>query len=200
MVHANGDAAIDQLITAIEALERKEAGLDRRPILIHGQTTRLDQLPDIARLRIVPSFFTAHTFFWGDWHRDSVLGPERGPHISPTASARDQGIRFSIHMDAPVLPPDGMRMIWATVNRETRSGRILGPEERIPVMAAIAATTRDAAYQSFDEEEKGTLEIGKQADLVWLSRDPRKLETSELADVAIRETWSRGRRIHPPAP
>ena len=199
MVHANGDAAIDQLIAAVEALERRDPGVDRRPILIHGQATRLDQLPDIARLRIVPSFFSAHTYFWGDWHRDSVLGPVRGERISPTASARDQGIRFTIHMDSPVLPPDAPRMIWATVNRRTRSGRVLGPEERIPVMAAIAATTRDAAHQSFDEARKGTLEAGKQADLVWVSRDPRAIPAEALADLEVVETWSRGRRIHPAA-
>lgn len=195
MAHANGDAAIDQWIAAVAALERDRPGGDRRPILIHAQVTRPDQLPEIARLGIVPSFFAPHTFFWGDWHRDSVLGPERAAGISPTASARAADIRFSIHMDAPVLPPDSMRMIWATVNRETRSGRILGAEERIPVMAAIAATTRDAAYQHFEEDRKGTLEPGKLADLVLLDRDPRRVPASKLAAIEILETWSHGERI-----
>jgi predicted amidohydrolase YtcJ len=197
MAHANGDAAIDQLLAAIDALEQQQPGVDRRPILIHAQVTRPDQIPEIARLRIVPSFFAPHTFFWGDWHRDSVLGPERAAHISPTASARAAGIPFSIHMDAPVLPPDSMRMIWATVNRETRSGKVLGPDERIPVMAAIAATTRDAAYQHFEEDRKGTLEVGKQADLVVLDRDPRDVAKGDLAGVEILETWSLGKQIFP---
>jgi predicted amidohydrolase YtcJ len=196
MAHANGDAAIDQLLDAVDALEAEVPGVDRRPILIHAQVTRPDQIPEFARLRIVPSFFAPHTFFWGDWHRDSVLGPERAAHISPTASARAAGIRFSVHMDAPVLPPDSMRMIWATVNRETRSGRVLGPDERIPVMAALAATTRDAAYQHFEEQRKGTLATGKVADLVVLERDPRSVAPEELAGIGILETWSRGVPIY----
>ena len=197
MIHANGDAAIDQMIAAIDALEEKHPQPDRRPILIHGQVTRPDQIGELARLGIVPSFFSAHTFFWGDWHRDSVLGPGRAPGISPTASARAARLRFTVHMDAPVLPPDAMRMIWATVNRQTRSARTLGVAERIPVMAAIAATTRDAAYQHFEESRKGTLEVGKLADLVILERDPRLDPVSAIAEIAIRETWSHGERIHP---
>ncbi|MBW2425014.1 MAG: amidohydrolase [Deltaproteobacteria bacterium] len=196
MIHANGDAAIDQMIAAIDVLETKDPARDRRPILIHGQATRPDQVPQFARLRIVPSFFAPHTFFWGDWHRDSVLGPERAAHISPTASARAAGIRFTVHMDAPVLPPDSLRMIWSTVNRQTRSGQVLGPDQRIPVMAAIAATTRDAAYQHFEEDRKGTLEVGKLADLVVLSRDPRSVPAEDLVDLTVLETWSHGERIY----
>ncbi len=197
MVHANGDAAVDQLITALDVMPAELSQRTKRPILIHGQATRLDQLPDLERLGVVPSFFSAHTFFWGDWHRDSVFGPERAARISPTASALDQGLPITIHMDAPVLPPDGLRMIWATVNRRTRSGRVLGPEERIPVMAALAATTRNAAYQHFLENETGTLEVGKRADLVRLSADPRRMEPDALIELEVLETWSRGRRIHP---
>jgi len=202
MAHANGDAAVDQLITALDSLEAAEPAaspeprIDRRTILIHGQATRRDQLPDLARLGVVPSLFSAHTFFWGDWHRDSVFGPERGSAISPTASALAAGLPLTIHMDAPVLPPDSMRMIWATVNRRTRSGALLGGDERIPVMAAIAATTRTAAYQQFEEDEKGTLETGKLADLVVLDRDPRGVEPSAIAEIEIRQTWSHGERIY----
>jgi predicted amidohydrolase YtcJ len=196
MAHANGDAAVDQLITALDALEAKDPKPDRRTILIHGQATRRDQLPDLARLGVVPSLFSAHTFFWGDWHRDSVFGPERGAAISPTASALAEGLVLTIHMDAPVLPPDAMRMIWATVNRRTRSGALLGGDERIPVMAAIAATTRSAAYQHFEENEKGTLETGKLADLVVLAQDPRRVDPMDLADVEVLQTWSHGERIH----
>jgi predicted amidohydrolase YtcJ len=202
MAHANGDAAVDQLITALDSLEASELAAssntlnDRRTILIHGQATRRDQLPDLARLGVVPSLFSAHTFFWGDWHRDSVFGPERGSAISPTASALAAGLPLTIHMDAPVLPPDSMRMIWATVNRRTRSGALLGGDERIPVMAAIAATTRTAAYQQFEENEKGTLEAGKLADLVVLDRDPRKVDPSAIAEIEISQTWSHGERIY----
>jgi predicted amidohydrolase YtcJ len=205
MAHANGDAAVDQLIMALDAAESRVPAAtgevegranDRRPILIHGQATRRDQLPDLHRLGVVPSLFAPHTFFWGDWHRDSVFGPERGAAISPTASALKAGLPLTIHMDAPVLPPDSMRMIWATANRLTRSGALLGGDERISVMAAIAATTRTAAYQYFLEAEKGTLEVGKLADLVVLDQNPREVGPDAIADIEIRETWSHGERIY----
>jgi len=134
-------------------------------------------------------------FFWGDWHRDSVLGPERGARISPTRSAADRGIRFTIHNDAPVVPPDMIRLLWATSARTTRSGVVLGPDQRMTVYESLAAATRNAAYQYFEEGRKGTLAAGKQADLVILSEDPLPVPPEELLRLAVSETWSRGRQV-----
>src|SRR5690606_21714388 len=77
LVHANGDAAIDQLIRAVRVAGERVPGTDRRPVLIHGQTLREDQVAQLDALGIFPSLFPMHTFYWGDWYRDSVLGPER---------------------------------------------------------------------------------------------------------------------------
>jgi predicted amidohydrolase YtcJ len=197
IAHANGDAAADQLIEAVQAMQAAQPGRDHRTVMIHAQTVREDQLDAMAELGIVPSFFSAHTFFWGDWHRDSVLGPERGARISPAASALAREIPFTLHSDAPVVPPDAMRLVSSVVTRKTRSGQVLGPEQRIDIMQALAALTRNGARQYFEERDKGTLEVGKLADLVILDRDPRRVPPDELATLPVRETWSRGRRIHP---
>jgi predicted amidohydrolase YtcJ len=84
MAHVSGDAAIDQMLKAVEAASAQVPGSDRRTVMIHGQTLREDQVDRVKALGIFPSLFPMHTFYWGDWHRDSVLGPERAANISPT--------------------------------------------------------------------------------------------------------------------
>ncbi len=194
LAHANGDAAADMLIDAVAA--SGEADRDHRLVMIHAQTVREDQLQRMLDLGMIPSFYSAHTFYWGDWHRDSVLGPERAARISPTRSARDLGLHFTVHNDSPVVPPDMIRLLWATTNRVTRSGQVLGADQRIPVRDALAAVTREAAYQSFDEAIKGTLAPGKLADLVILSADPVGTPPEELLGLQVVETWSRGQRVY----
>jgi predicted amidohydrolase YtcJ len=192
LAHANGDAAAQILIEAVEAAVTEHGERDHRTVMIHAQTVREDQLDRMSALGIVPSYFSAHTFYWGDWHRDSVLGPERGSRISPTRTTKDRGMRFTVHNDAPIVPPDMIRLLWATTNRITRSGQELGPEHALNVEEAIVAMTSDAAYQHFEENEKGSIAAGKLADLVVLSRDPREGATTELLDISIVGTMSHG--------
>lgn len=192
IAHANGDAAADQLIIAVAKAAPES---DHRTVMIHAQTVREDQLDDMAKLGMVPSYFSAHTFFWGDWHRDSVLGPERAARISPTRSTLDRDMPFTVHNDAPIVPPDMIRLLWATTNRQTRSGAILGPEQRLSSFEALTAMTSNAAYQYFEESRKGTLEAGKQADLVILSENPLTTPSEELLRLKVDQTWSRGVRV-----
>jgi predicted amidohydrolase YtcJ len=165
--------------------------------MIHAQTVRDDQLDRMATLGMIPSFFPAHTFFWGDWHRESVLGPERADRISPTRSALDRGLKFTVHNDAPVTPPVPIDLLWSTVNRRTRSNDILGPAQRIPVYEAIKALTINGAYQYFEEHSKGSITPGKWADLVVLSADPLAIDPEDLRDIRVLATWSQGVQVFP---
>ncbi len=202
LAHANGDAAADLLIDAVAASLRaldeaqNTPGRDHRTVMIHAQTVRDDQLDDMAQLGIIPSFFSAHTFFWGDWHRDSVLGTDRALRISPMASATARGIPYTVHNDAPIVPPDMIRLLWASTNRQTRSGKTLGAQERASTWEALLAITRHAARQAFEESRKGTLEAGKLADLVVLSRNPLTMKASALRKLQVEGTWSHGRQIY----
>ncbi len=195
LAHANGDAAAEMLINAVEQATRSLSVTDTRVVMIHAQTVRDDQLDRMAVLGMVPSFFSAHTFFWGDWHRDSVLGPQRADRISPTRSALDRGVVFTVHNDAPVTPPVPIDLLWSTVNRRTRSGDILGPMQRIDVYEAIKALTINGAYQYFEEDRKGSITAGKLADLVILSQNPLKIDSVSIRDIRVVETISHGRSV-----
>ena len=170
LAHCNGDAACAQYLAALDAAAREGVDLAAlRPVMIHAQLLGRDQLPEVRRLGVIPSFFVAHVYHWGDVHLEN-LGPGRAEAISPAGSAAEQGIPFTFHQDAPVIRPDMLETVWCAVNRVTRQGRVLGREERVDVRTALEAVTVHAAYQYFEETDKGTLAPGKQADLVILDR------------------------------
>jgi len=171
-IHGNGDAAIEDILDAFEAAQQTHPVADPRMILVHAQMARRDQVARMKELGITPSFFTAHTWYWGDRHRTIFLGPERAAVISPSRWAQDYGLRFSSHLDTPVTPMQPLQAVWSMVFRQTSGGDVLGPEHRIGVMDALRAVTIDAAWQVFQEDNRGSLEKGKYADLVVLSRSP----------------------------
>ena len=194
LVHANGDGAIDMLIEGVAtALENKEIS-DHRTVIIHAQLMRRDQLKHTKKLGLIPSYFSAHPFFWGDWHRRS-FGEERAAFISPAAETARMRIPFTIHNDAPIVPPDMMRLMWVAVNRKTRSDFVLGPDQRLTPMQALHAITLGAAYQYFEEDKKGSITPGKQADLVILERNPLLSNPDTIKDIAIMETFARGQSV-----
>ncbi|HAD85513.1 MAG TPA: amidohydrolase [Brevundimonas sp.] len=194
-VHANGDAAIDLLIGAVREATVKHGAKDRRPVLIHGQTTRMDQLDDLKTLGVVPSLFPMHTFYWGDYHRDSVLGPRRAEIISPCRSVLRRGMRFTTHHDAPVANPDSMRVLSATVTRRTRSGDILGADECVPVDIALKAMTLWAAWQHYEDDRKGSLAVGKLADLALLDANPLTIDPDRLAGIKVQAAYKEGEEV-----
>lgn len=195
-LHVNGDAAIDQALRVIEKL--KQEGIykpELRATLIHVQNSRPDHIAKIKEIGVIPSYFSAHTYLWGDWHYNSVFGPTRAAFISPAKAAKDAGITFTIHHDAPVTPPDLITGVYAAVNRITRSGMVLGPDQRIPVIDALKAITINAAYQYQEEETKGSLKVGKIADLVILNKDPLTIDPKELRSIQVQETIKDGKTV-----
>ena len=138
-VHGNGDAAIDDILDAFETAQRAQPRGDARHVVVHAQMARDDQLDRMAALGVVPSFFSLHTFYWGDRHRRFFMGPERAARMSPARSALERGIPFTIHADAPVVPLEPLRLVGSAVHRRTRSGFLVGEGQRIPVPAALRA-------------------------------------------------------------
>ena len=197
IVHCNGDAAADMMIAAVRKAVANHGPKDLRPVMIHAQMIRHDQVDAMAELGIVPSFFTAHTFYWGDWHVAETVGRDRAFGMSPAGYARAKGLPFTNHSDAPIVPPDPLMVLWTAVNRVSRSGAVVGPDERIPPLAGLKAMTIDAARQYFEENSKGSLEPGKRADLVILDRNPLKVEPLAIKDIRVVETIKDGQTIYP---
>lgn len=210
LAHVNGDAAIDQFITAVETVCRElgefdaegrpsaKAG-DRRPVAIHCQTVRDDQLARFAQLGVIPSLFSMHTFYWGDWYRDVVLGEPRCENISPAVWALGHGLDFTSHHDAPVALPNSIAILASQVTRTTRTGRTVGRHQRVSAYQALKSITVNAARQYHEEALKGTIEPGKLADMVILSHCPLDFEDPqeppEWQDLRVLETIRHGRSM-----
>ncbi len=200
ITHSNGEAASDLLIASVQAATDKHGQADRRPVLIHGQFLREDQVDSYNRLGVFPSLFPMHTFYWGDWHRDHTVGPSLADNISPTGWVRARGMPFSTHHDAPVAFPDSMRVLDATVTRRSRSGDIIGPDQRVDVITGLKAMTMWPAYQHFEEATKGSIEVGKLADLVILTDDPTAVDPETIDQIRIAETIKQGETIYAATP
>ena len=196
LAHCNGDAAAEQFLQAVAAVEREFPDFrGLRPVMIHAQLLGLDQMEAVKRTGVLPSFFVAHVYRWGEVHIRN-FGLARAQHISPARAALEQGIPFTFHQDTPVLPPDMLGTVWCAVNRLTESGAVLGADQRIPVEDALRAVTVHAAYQYFEEARRGSLRPGKAADLVLLDADPFAVEPDALRRVRVLETVKAGETIY----
>jgi len=195
-IHANGDRAIDSVLDAYERALQEHPVDDHRLRIEHCQVVREDQLDRIAELGVHVSFFNLHVFYWGTRHRDRFLGPERGARISPLRSALDRGITFVGHSDWHVTPVDPLFNVDIAVNRRTREGDVLGPEQRIDAETALRMMTIDGARLAFEEDEKGTITPGKLGDLVLLSDDPLAVDAGAIDDIEVDATVIGGRLVY----
>lgn len=196
-LHCNGDAAADQYLNIYEKVWREEgAPEDLRPVMIHCQTVRDDQLDRMKVLGMSATFFIGHIYYWGDLHYEVTLGPLRANRISPLKSAVNGGINYTLHQDAPVTPPNQLLSIHTAVNRETKNGRLLGKDQCITVEEAFRAATINAAYQHFEETLKGSIEPGKLADFVVLDKNPFEIDPSQIKQLKVLATIKEGNEIY----
>ena len=194
--HGNGDACIECMISAIEKAQKICPRDDHRHILVHCQTASDEQIERMKKAGILPSFFGLHVWYYGDRHYETFLGPERTERIDPSGTAVRLGMKHTLHVDSPVLPPWSIRSIHTAVNRVSRGGRLLGPDQRISLEEAVRAYTSHAAYFQFAEKEKGTIEPGKLADFVLLSHDLLAMKPEEIMDARVLMTMVGGRVTH----
>ncbi|MDA7584017.1 amidohydrolase [Luminiphilus sp.] len=193
-IHVNGDASVEDALDAIEAAQQSEPWPDARPLFIHAQMSREDQIQRMAQLGVTPSFFSSHTYYWGDRHAAIFMGPERAANMSPAGWALDAGIRYSAHADTPVTPMLPLQVVWSQVNRITTGGAVLGRHQRVAPMAALRAVTIDAAWQVFMDDSVGSLEPGKLADMVVLSGSP--LESLDVRELLVERTFIGGAEVY----
>ena len=193
-IHCNGDASIEDGLDAIEYAMQQHPWPEARPLMIHAQMTREDQIARMAELGVTPSFFSAHTYYWGDRHAAIFMGPERAANMSPARWAQEAGVRFSSHLDTPVTPMLPLQAVWSQVERKSTSGTVIGPDQRIDRLSALRAVTIDAAWQVFMDDVIGSIEPGKDADLVVLSDNP--LTAPDIRSLKVDRTIIAGATVY----
>ena len=194
-LHANGDAAIDAFLPAHETRLAGDLRRDRHVTLIHAQFTRKDQLDKYVEYKITPSFYTLHTYYFAEAHIAN-RGREQAMYISPMRDAIDKGLRPTNHTDFVVAPLDQMFMMWSAVNRISRAGAEIGPDQRVTPLEALKAKTINVADQYGEQASKGTLEAGKLADMVILSGNPLKVDPMSIKDIQVLETLKEGQTLY----
>lgn len=194
-MHMNGDAAADQALKAIAKAVKKYGMRDHRPVFVHATWLRIDQVEQIKRYGAIPSFLTAGIIPGGD-AVVMLWGPERSAGAMAARTFLRSELPFTFSHDAPVSPtPSILALVDAGVNRLSGSGKVVGPDERIPPYHALRAVTAMAAFQLKEEKNKGTLEAGKLADLVILEQNPLKVESTTIKDIKVLETIKEGKTV-----
>lgn len=187
-IHTNGDEASEVAIEAVEAALARSPRWDHRHTLQHCQMADAAQFRRMARLGICANLFANHIYYWGEQHAAQTMGPDKARRLDACATALREGVALAMHSDAPVTPMAPLFTAWCAVNRITAAGRVLGPEERIPVAAALHAITLGAAYTLKLDGEIGSIEVGKRADFCILGQDPEAVAPEALKDVPVQGT------------
>lgn len=194
-MHMNGDAAADQALAAIAKAVKKHGMHDHRPVFVHASWLRPDQIEKIKACGAIPSFLPSGIVPGGD-AVVRLWGPVRSAGAMASRSFLRAGLPFTFSHDAPVSPvPSILALVDSGVNRMSGSGQVIGPDERITPYQALRAVTATAAYQLKEEKTKGTLEVGKLADLVILEKNPLAVEPTTIKDIAVVETIKEGKTV-----
>ena len=202
-IHAQGDYGIDVALDAIQYAMWRRPRPDPRHRIEHCQCVTAEGLARMRRLGVIGSFYPHHAWYWADRHVSTFIGEPRASRMNPMKSAMRAGVVTVAHSDAPIAaigdPMFGAEPlfgIWCAVNRTTRGGRVVGPEERITPTEGLRAFTINAAFASFEESRKGSIEAGKLADLVVLDRDPRAVDPWAIRDIRVARTIIGGETVH----
>ena len=199
-MHVNGDEASELMLDALEeALQRTPRG-DHRHTLQHCQMADESQFRRMAALGVCVNLFANHLYYWGDQHYAITMGPDRAARMDATGTALRWGVPLAIHSDAPVTPLAPLFTAWCAVNRQTSSGRVLGPGERLSVEQALFAITLGAAYTLRLDDKVGSIESGKFADFAVLDDDPTAVAPEALKDIGIWGTIVGGLPAEAPKP
>ncbi|MUK87341.1 amidohydrolase family protein [Ornithinibacillus sp. L9] len=195
-IHGNGDRAIGSILDAYEYALENEPRSDHRHRIEHVQTATSEDLDRFKRLDVAASFFINHVFYWGDRHKNIFLGPERASRMNPLADASKRKLLYTLHSDCPITPISPLFSIWAAVNRVTREGHVLGAEQRISVEKALRTMTIDGSKLNFDEENTGSIEVGKLADFAVLDADPTTIDPMKIKDIKVIATFIGGEKVY----
>ena len=192
--HAVGDAAIDQVLAGYEAADAEGSIGDRRWTIEHGFIAAADQLARIRELGLVLS--AQHHLYVAGPSLEQYWGRSRAERVTPVRTYLDHGIAVSLGSDSPVVPFPPLRVLYHFTTRDTITGGVFGPDERISREEALRALTLGNAWLTFEEDLKGSLTAGKLADLVVLSHDILTCSDEELHHARVSMTMVAGEIVY----
>ena len=195
-IHAQGEVAIQGILDAFTKILSKYPRTNHRHRIEHNALITKEQIAQAEKLGITLSFFIDHIYYYGD-KLEYIVGPERAERFMPIQSAISAGHNATIHTDNPATPIDPFRAISTAVMRKTKDDNvILGKNEQISVYDALKSITINAAWQLFEDQSRGSITIGKSADLVILSHNPLEINQEEIKNLSVISTWIDGKQVN----
>ncbi|GAB4361632.1 MAG: amidohydrolase [Bryobacter sp.] len=191
-VHANGDREIDMVLTAVERAQKAKPRPNARHRIEHASVCTPALL---ARAKAAGVILVFHSYMWEHGDKLEAYGEKRLRMVHPHRTALDMGIHVAAHSDYPVSAADSLLRLSDLVRRQSESGKIYGPNQRISVEEALRVSTLGSAYATFEEDVKGSISPGKYADFVVLAEDPLSVPAERLKDIAIDEVFLGGRSV-----
>jgi len=193
--HANGDRAIAMCLDIMEEAQEGHPRDDPRNRIIHCTVLNPGLIDRIRKLGILPTIFGAYPYYHGD-KLLPAFGEERLERMFAARSLLDAGVRVAAHSDHSASPFPPLMGIHSLVNRKTKAGRPIGMSQRVSVMEALRLYTVNAAYQSFDEGDLGSIEEGKLADMVVLGEDILTVPPEEIIEIPVDMTIVGGKVVY----
>jgi predicted amidohydrolase YtcJ len=196
-VHAIGDRANSFMLDLFEEIEKNNPKWDRRFRIEHAQHVRFKDIPRFKKIGVIASAQALHLLDDGEW-AEGRIGKERIKYTYPFKTFLEEGVHLCFGSDWAVAPLKPIMGIYAAVTRRTRDDKNPNgwvPEEKISVEEAIKAYTINSAYAAFEENEKGSIEAGKLADLIVLSKDILTIDPIKIKDAKVIMTMFDGKII-----
>ena len=193
-VHANGDVGIDITLRVFERLQNEKYRKDPRFRIEHCTIINESLVQRIKTLGVIPNPFSTYVYFHGEKMKE--YGKERLENMFAVRSFLDAGIPVTQTSDYPPGPFEPMMAIQSSVTRTDYTGEVWGPSQKISVEEAIKVATINGAYASYEENIKGSIEIGKLADLTILGQDPRETDPMKIIDIPIERTMVGGKWVY----
>lgn len=197
MIHAIGDKANHEILNIFENVIKENGARDRRFRIEHAQHLAPEDIPRFSKLAVIPSMQPYHAIDDGRWAED-YIGSERIKTTYAFNSLAEANALLAFGSDWAVAPAAPLYGIYAATTRRTLDGKNPNgwvPEQKITTEQALHAYTKNAAFASFEEDVKGTLNVGKYADFVVLGENLFKIQPTEIKDVKVLQTFVNGKSV-----
>lgn len=193
-IHANGDVAIEKVLNLYKRLQKEYLRKDPRFRIEHCTVINKNIISQMKAMNVIPTPFSTYVYFHGEKMKE--YGEERLQNMFAVRSFLDAGINVTQASDYPPGPFEPMMALQSSVTRTDMKGKVWGPQQKVTVEEAIKVGTLNGAYASYEERIKGSLQVGKLADLVILNSDPTKVDPGSLIDIGVERTMVGGKWVY----